>query len=171
MDAAARAGIARTTVRVAPIWGWAWLAVHAQAQVPAPSQDQLLLGLAPPSRLEWRWGETPRQDSVFAAASERTRLVATVRPIDLGLNWRYALNPQHTIDIAAWRRIDTPGGVASLVRLREPTYGARVEVQWTPARSGLVADYRFLGVQLQDGARIGVRSKGGRPLLYYRAQF
>ena len=55
-----------------------------------------------------------------------------------------------------------PTDAVDLVQARQPTYGARVEMQLgsLPQR-GFVADRGFLGLQLEGGARITVRRSGG----------
>lgn len=91
--------------------------------------------------------------------------------VDLGFHWRYTLDSQYRIDVKAWHRM-APSDAVDLVQARQPTYGARVEMQLgsLPQR-GFVADRGFLGLQLEGGARITVRRSGGRPMLYYRTRF
>lgn len=58
------------------------------------------------------------------------------------------------------------------MQLRQPGYGARIEMKLVPARaSGLVADYGFIGLQLESGARITLRKKDGKPTVVYRVKF
>lgn len=91
--------------------------------------------------------------------------------LDLGLHWRYTLGSDDRVDITAWRRM-TPTDAASLVQLREPSYGARVELRLSPvSRTGLVAERGFLGFQMEGGGRITIRRSGGRPMVYYRTKF
>jgi hypothetical protein len=60
----------------------------------------------------------------------------------------------------------------SLAQMREPVYGARVEMNLAAARkSGFALDRGFLGFQLESGARISVKRKDGRPMIYYRSAF
>ena len=91
--------------------------------------------------------------------------------LDLGFHWRYTLESQRRIDVTAWHRMSSVDAV-DLVQSREPTYGARVEMNLgsTP-KTGFVADNGFLGFQLEGGARITMRRSGGKPMLYYRAKF
>lgn len=113
-------------------------------------------------------GMTSMDGPALAAGSATAGTAANV---DLGLHWRYTLDSQHRIDVKAWRRMP-PGEVADLVQSRQPTYGARVEMQLGSApRTGFVADRGFLGLQLEGGARITVRRSGGRPMIYYRTRF
>ena len=92
--------------------------------------------------------------------------------IDLGLRWTQQLQSHRRIDITAWRRMNTPDDAYSLVQMREPVYGARVEMKLTPARTTAFAlDAGFIGLQLQGGARITIKRKEGRPMVYYRTTF
>ncbi|MCM2251605.1 MAG: hypothetical protein NDJ19_04515 [Ramlibacter sp.] len=91
--------------------------------------------------------------------------------LNLGLHWRYTLDSNYRIDVTAWRRV-MPADTLTLVRLHEPDYGARVEMQIRPVRkSGFVADRGFIGLQLESGARVTLRRSGGKPMIYYRAKF
>ena len=95
----------------------------------------------------------------------------TASNVDLGFHWRYTLDSQYRIDVKAWRRM-APSDAVDLVQARQPTYGARVEMQLgSMPQRGFVADRGFLGLQLEGGARITVRRSGGRPMLYYRTRF
>jgi hypothetical protein len=91
--------------------------------------------------------------------------------VDVGLQWRYTLDSNYRIDVSAWRRM--PGNDAiALIESREPSYGARVEMQMGASRSkGFTADKGFLGFQLESGARISVKRKNGGPMFYYRNAF
>lgn len=90
--------------------------------------------------------------------------------LDLGLHWRSS-GGRH-LGVQAWHSLGPVPDAWTLVQSRQPSYGARVEMRLPPARfGGLVADYRFLGLQLQSGARITLKRKNGRPTLYYRVQF
>jgi hypothetical protein len=114
----------------------------------------------------------------LAMTSPDTRGLPNARPfannatsVDLGLHWRYTSDSNYRFDVSAWRRFSPPDA-ASLIESRDPSYGARVEMHMasTP-RSGFVADHRFLGLQLESGARITVRKSGGKPMVYYRTNF
>jgi hypothetical protein len=92
--------------------------------------------------------------------------------VDFGLRWTQRLQSQHKIDITAWRRMNTPDDAYSLVTMREPVYGARVEMNLSGGRkAGLAFDTGFIGMQLESGARITVKRKDGRPMVYYRTKF
>lgn len=92
--------------------------------------------------------------------------------VNLGLHWRYTPDGNYRIDVTAWRRI-LPADTLTLVKTREPTYGARVEMRIgpKPLKAGLVADRGFIGFQLESGARITLRRSQGKPMLYYRTKF
>lgn len=91
--------------------------------------------------------------------------------LDLGLQWRYPLDSHSSVNITAWRSL-TPPDALSLVQARQPVYGAQLEMQFTGARrSGFVADYHFIGLQLESGTRISLRRKNGRPAIYVRSKF
>lgn len=97
---------------------------------------------------------------------------APVRPsLDLGVRFSHTLQSQQ-IDITAWRRMNTEPDAYTLVQMRQPVYGARVEMRLTPKRkSGIAADLGFIGLQLESGARISIKRKDGRPMIYYRTTF
>ncbi|MES2786173.1 MAG: hypothetical protein V4684_11985 [Pseudomonadota bacterium] len=91
--------------------------------------------------------------------------------VDLGVKWRYTTESNNQVDIGAWRRIEQPNAL-NMIHSREPLYGARVEMRIQPGiQRGLVADKGFLGMQLESGARIGLRRSGGKPMVYYRTKF
>lgn len=95
---------------------------------------------------------------------------AGAQNFDLGLRWRYTLDNNYRIDVTAWRRV-TPDAM-TLIQARQPSYGARVEMQMgSLPRSGLVAERGFVGIQLESGARIALRRSSGKPMLYYRTKF
>jgi hypothetical protein len=89
---------------------------------------------------------------------------------DVGLRWRSAAPGNYRVEVSAWRHLATPDAL-EMVLQRQATYGARVEMQLPSARSSLVADHGFLGMQLESGARITIRRKEHVPMLYYRNQF
>jgi len=61
----------------------------------------------------------------------------------------------------------------SMIERHEPTYGARVEMGLGQSRlhKGFVADRGFVGLQLESGARLGVKRVNRAPLIYYRNKF
>ena len=90
---------------------------------------------------------------------------------DLGLRWSQRLQSQQ-VDITAWRRMNTDDDAYSLVQSRQPVYGARLEMSLAAAAKGPLAfDRGFIGLQLESGARISMKRKDGRPMIYYRTSF
>lgn len=91
--------------------------------------------------------------------------------VDVGLRWSHMLQSQR-VDITAWRRMNVPDDAYTQVIMREPMYGARVEMNLSPARhAGLAMDLGFIGFQMESGARITIKRKDGRPMVYYRTSF
>jgi hypothetical protein len=90
--------------------------------------------------------------------------------VDLGLRFTHQLQSLHQIDVTAWRRMNTPDDAYTLIQAREPVYGARVEMKFKPS-SILALDRGFVGLQLEGGARISIKRKDGRPMVYYRTAF
>jgi len=113
-------------------------------------------------------GMTTTERPSFSAAGP---YFGTAPIVDLGLRWRYTLDSNYRIDVAAWRRL-VPPDTLTLVQTREPSYGARLEMQIgsSPA-AGFVADRGFLGLQLESGARVTLRRSEGKPMVYYRTKF
>jgi hypothetical protein len=92
--------------------------------------------------------------------------------VDFGLRWSHTLQSQHQVDVMAWRRMNTPDDAYSLIQQKQPVYGARVEMNLARAsKSGFALDRGFIGMQLESGARITVKRKDGRPMVYYRTSF
>lgn len=99
-------------------------------------------------------------------------LASTRGGIDLGLRFSHRFQNESRIDITAWRRMTGPDDAYSLIQMREqPLYGARVEMKIAPAKFRFGLDRGLLGFQLQGGARISVKRKDGRPMVYYRTSF
>lgn len=98
--------------------------------------------------------------------------LATPGPsMDLGLRWRQAVYSKQ-LDITAWRRMNTDQDAFSLIQQRQPVYGARVEMKLDGSTGPHFASgHGFLGFQLESGAKITVRRKEGKPMLYYRTAF
>ncbi|MBC5766604.1 hypothetical protein [Ramlibacter albus] len=92
---------------------------------------------------------------------------------DVGLTWRHTTDSNYQVDFTAWRRVPSQPDAMTLVQQRQmPTYMARVELNLSGGnRSGLVADKGFLGVQLENGARISLKRKDGGAMVYYRKKF
>lgn len=96
-----------------------------------------------------------------------------VRPgVDLGLTFRHAGEGQQQIDVSAWRRVSNDDDAYTLVQMREPVYGARVEMKLTRTRkAGFNVERGFIGMQLESGAKISIKRKNGGPMVYYRTAF
>lgn len=132
------------------------------------------------SRIDLSW--LPLRRSALGLSLGMTSLEAPVYPpagpyvnaapiLDLGLRWRYTLDSNYRLDVAAWRRLVPPDALA-LVETRQPSYGAQVEMQiGASPKNAFVADRGFLGLQLESGARVTVRRCGGKPMIYYRTKF
>jgi hypothetical protein len=90
--------------------------------------------------------------------------------VDLGLRWRQVVL-SNQVDVTAWRRMNDDQDAYSLVQQRQPIYGARVEMRLDGGKSFLSTAGGFLGFQLESGARIAVKRKDGRPMIYYRTSF
>jgi hypothetical protein len=90
---------------------------------------------------------------------------------DLGLRWSQRLQSQQ-VDITAWRRMTTDDDAYTLVQSRQPVYGARLEMGLAAAaKSPFAFDRGFIGLQLESGAKISLKRKDGRPMIYYRTTF
>jgi hypothetical protein len=90
--------------------------------------------------------------------------------LDFGLRLTHALQNQR-VDITAWRRMNAPDDVYTLAVTRQPLYGARLELDLPSSKTGLALDQGFIGMQLEGGARITIKRKDGRPMVYYRTAF
>lgn len=73
--------------------------------------------------------------------------------------------------VMPWHRPQLVGGASSLIRQREATPAGHAGLPTEYPAGGLVLDQRFIGLQLDNGARVGLRRANGRPTLYYRAPF
>ena len=163
--------------------------VVAQAHVEPPMRLQVQTSTLPRLDAQDSGFQAPRVDlsltpltasgsglgAVVGLASPSSLGAPGLQPrtsVDLGLRWTQRLQSQHRIDITAWRRMNMPDDAYSLVQMREPVYGARVEMNLSGGRkSGLLFDTGFIGMQLEGGARITVKRKDGRPMVYYRTTF
>jgi hypothetical protein len=130
----------------------------------APRIDMTLLSRDRPA-LGLSLGLSNLDGSAFAGGAP---LAPAGPSADVGVLWRSGGN--YRVEVSAWRRLATPDAL-EMVLQRQPTYGARFEMQLPSARRGLVADHGFLGMQLESGARITIRRKEHVPMLYYRNQF
>ena len=92
--------------------------------------------------------------------------------VDVGLRFSQKLQSERTIDVTAWRRMNVPDDAYTQIQMRTPVYGARVEMNLSGGpKSGIAFDRNFIGFQMVSGARITIKRKEGRPMLYYRSTF
>ena len=111
-----------------------------------------------------------------AVASAQAAPAAALLGMDMGVRWRSQLDVRRQLDVAAWARAPqnarTPDAMQLIWLAQQPSYGTRVEMQWSSSRTaGLVPEFGAVGVQLESGSRLVVRAKRGKPMLYYRAKF
>jgi hypothetical protein len=123
---------------------------------PRKAQDSMLgvsLGLSVPS--------SPSLDSRVQPQS-----------VDVGLRWRSTMDNTRRLDVSAWRRVTPVPDAITLIQGKQPDlYGTRVEMQFTTGRSRIVPELGAIGMQLSGGAKLSLRAKHGKPMLYYRARF
>jgi hypothetical protein len=92
--------------------------------------------------------------------------------LDIGLRWSHTLRSQEQLDITAFRRMNnSPDDAYTLTQMRDPVYGARVELNLAGKKNRLGFDRGLFGLQLESGARISIRRKDGGPMVYYRSNF
>ncbi|APW38369.1 hypothetical protein RD110_15175 [Rhodoferax koreense] len=96
--------------------------------------------------------------------------------IDVGVRWRSAPVNQRRIDVVAFRRISQPNQPQDAYTLiqnaDQPIYSARVEMQFKSAKfGGLTPEFGAIGMQLDGGGKVVLRSKRGGPMVYYRSSF
>jgi hypothetical protein len=115
--------------------------------------------------------DTGRRSLSMSATAPLAGTTSTASPAtDVGVSWRAPL-ASRAVDITGWRRMGPPPDALVQIQQRDPSFGARLEVPLAKPRSGFTSDLRFIGMQLDNGARIGVRKSNGNPMLYYRQQF
>lgn len=91
--------------------------------------------------------------------------------MDLGVHLRQTVY-SNQVDVTAWRRFTPDDDAYSLIQRQQPVYGARVEMKLASApKAGLQAERGFVGMQLESGAKISIKRKDGRPMVYYRTSF
>ena len=96
--------------------------------------------------------------------------------IDVGVRWRSAPVNQRRIDVVAFRRLNQPNQPQDAYTLinsgDQPAYSARVEMQFQSAKfGGLAPELGAIGMQLNGGGKVVLRTKRGGPMVYYRAKF
>jgi hypothetical protein len=109
--------------------------------------------------------------SGFSAKQPVTVGMVPARPsVDVGVRFTHKLQSLNQIDVTAWRRMNTPDDAYTLIQVREPVYGARVEMNIKPS-SMIAFDRSAIGLQLEGGARISIKRKNGGPMVYYKTSF
>ena len=108
--------------------------------------------------------------SGFSGNAQAVGLQPQRTNVDFGLRWSHKLQSQRQIDVTAWRRMNVADDAYTLLQMRQPVYGARVEMKLTPAKP-FALDRGLIGMQLESGARISIRRKNGGPMIYYRTSF
>lgn len=191
--------LAKVCVRIAVPLALCLLAFDAIAQIWADSADERANNRVR-AQLEVAATQTPRFDSVDGA-TRASRIDMTLLPagrasigpaigvttnhgpsfnsaglastppsVDLGVHLRYTTDDNNRVDVRAWRRVAQNDAITQL-QMREPGYGARVELHIAAApKSGLIADHG-IGMQLESGARITLHRSAGKPMMFYRARF
>ncbi|MBS0466274.1 MAG: hypothetical protein JSS31_10610 [Proteobacteria bacterium] len=54
----------------------------------------------------------------------------------------------------------------------QPAFGTRLDVQWSCSRMpGWAPEFGAIGLQLEGNARLLLRARRGRPMLYFRTRF
>ena len=90
--------------------------------------------------------------------------------MDLGVHYRQVVYSKQ-VDLTAWRRVTGDQDAYSLIQQRQPLYGARVEMKLDSRKSAFSSERGFVGLQLESGAKISIKRKDGRPMVYYRTTF
>jgi hypothetical protein len=109
--------------------------------------------------------------SGFSARQPQALGLQPVRPsVDFGVRFSQRLQSRQ-VDVTAWRRMTMDDDAATLALMRQPVYGARVEMNIKPSKGPLSLDGGFVGMQLESGAKISIKRKDGRPMVYYRTSF
>ena len=115
----------------------------------------------------------PRTPTLSLTARESLPGLAPRGSVDVGVPWSRPIGGQQ-VDFSAWRRVTPPPDALALIQQQQESnvYGARVEMKLKPASTSkrLFAD-RFIGLQLDSGARIGLKKSNGNPTIYYRNEF
>ena len=114
-----------------------------------------------------------RERPQFSISAAQPLVASSALPgsVDVGLQWRQPLSSQRYVDITAWRRVSPAPDALSLIQQQDTVYGARVEMKLSsPSLKRFLSD-KFIGMQLDSGARIGVKRTNGNPTIYYRNQF
>lgn len=124
----------------------------------------------PPS---WAGDQVARLNPQFSLSARPPLAASFAIPgsVDVGVQWRQPLTSKQYVDITAWRRVTPPPDAMALIQQQDTVYGARVEMKLaSPTLKRFLAD-KFIGLQLDSGARIGIKRANGNPTIYYRNQF
>jgi hypothetical protein len=135
-----------------------------------------------PLRLEISsWSHPPQQSAMGLALGVDTASSGWTENrsgsfVDVGVRWRSAPVNQRRIDVVAFRRLNQPNQPQDAYTLintaGEPIYSARVEMQFQSAKfGGLAPELGAIGMQLNGGGKVVLRTKRGGPMVYYRAKF
>jgi hypothetical protein len=109
--------------------------------------------------------------SGFSNRQPQTPGLQAPRPsVDLGVRYSQRLQSRQ-VDVTAWRRMTNDDDAITLAQMRQPVYGARVELNLKPSKGPVSLDGGFIGMQLEGGAKIAIKRKDGRPMVYYRTAF
>jgi hypothetical protein len=141
------------------VWAIALLAPCAQAQMDLQATEAA--GVA--------WQTPAAGRMVLSLQPSQLRSAGAVNGLDLALHWQPPLPDGRRLDISAWR--ETTPAAAALLATTRPSYGARVEMALASARARPLQDLGFIGLRLDNGARILLKRTNGNPTLYYRVQF
>lgn len=128
------------------------------------------------------WYDTPQVASVGLALAIGNAAPAVAPPglerrhrsvVDMGVRWRSPSWEQRRIDIAAYRRFGPSSDAYTLIHSADqPLYAARVEMQFKSVPfGGLTTELGAIGMQLEGGGKVVLRSKRGGPMVYYRSSF
>lgn len=142
-----------------------------QAQDSGFQAPRVDVSLFPARPLDYGLGAVVGMSGFTPRSGQQAIGLPPQRPsFELGLHWRQRVQSQR-VDITAWRRMNVDDDAYSLVQARQPVYGARFEMKLAAAKSRFSLDRAFIGLQLESGARISLKRKDGRPMIYYRTTF
>jgi hypothetical protein len=181
------AGIASPALHAQEAGKQAQEMVVAQARIDQPVRLEVQTSTLPRLDAQDSGFQAPRVDlSLFPSASPNFGAVVgmsgfsarqqplglqPVRPsVDLGVRFSQRLQ-SHQVDVTAWRRMTSDDDAFTLAQMRQPVYGARVEMNIKPSKGPLNLEGGFIGMQLESGAKISIKRKDGRPMIYYRTSF
>jgi len=111
-----------------------------------------------------------------AAPTSHSAPMTSPLGLDMGVRWRSHLDTRRHLDVAAWARAPqnthTPDAMQLIWLAQQPSFGTRVEMQWSSSRTGgLIPEFGAIGMQLDGDSRLVLRAKRGKPMVYYRTKF